>query len=63
MSIKSDTTDLAVEIKRLVAEFSHKHGARCSIDVEWIDSTNSSSKNAEYIPIVSVSAIIDSELA
>ena len=63
MSIKSDAKDLAVEIKMLVAEFSHKHGARCSVDIDWIDATNSSSKNAEYIPIVSVSAIIDSELA
>ena len=63
MSIQNDLDTLAEDIKRLVAEFNHKSGARCIVDVQWLDATTCSSKQTEYHPVVSVSAFIDSKLA
>ena len=63
MSIQNDLDALAADIKRLVAEFNHKSGARCSVDVQWLDMSTYSSEQSEYHPVVSVSAFIDSKLA
>lgn len=60
LSIQNSVDALKMDIDRLILDFVNTHGCRCDIDLQWIDSTSASSARREFIPVVNVSAIVES---